>query len=195
MAHRWLSRLPAHLLYLRDFSRSFFVGGIRSLGYRASTLEALRSILASLAPKRIACFGTSSGVFPALQYGLDLEADAVLALAGTTNLTASFNQHLRRVVDADRIQRAFPDAELDLRPLYERAKRPPATLYVYGAGNWDDVIHSERMFGLPSASFLKLDDFDNHNVTPELIRIGLFTRMLEWAATGRKFEVASAACD
>lgn len=181
LIHRWLARLPAHLIYLRDFQRLCFLDGIGSLGNRQSSLTALRRILNSLGPMRLACLGVSAGGFPALRYGLDLGADAVLSLAGMPNLTPEFNSHLRFAGIAARLRDRLPGAELDLRPLYMSAPRVPRSLFVYGDSNWDDRIQSESMLGVPSAAFLPLANYSWHLVFVEMIRLNLFGDVLKWA--------------
>ncbi len=43
MIHRWFARLPASLIYLRDFKRVYFFNGVQSLGpSREATLAELR---------------------------------------------------------------------------------------------------------------------------------------------------------
>src|SRR5262249_44224483 len=94
VVHRWLGKLPAHVVYLPDFQNSFYINGIRSLGQdRPATLKALREIVRRLGARRIFCYGCSAGTLGALQYGVALEAEAVLCLAGSVNLSPEFNAH------------------------------------------------------------------------------------------------------
>src|SRR5438128_681288 len=65
---------------------------VRSLGpTRDATLASLRRFIAFREGRRVVCIGNSAGGFAALDYGLALGADAVLCIAGQTNLTPDFN--------------------------------------------------------------------------------------------------------
>jgi len=104
LIHRWLAQIPVSLVYLRDFRKLYYLAGVASLGStRDETLEAMHGIVASLGGKRIACYGSSSGGFAALHYGLDLQAQAVACLSGPTNLSPEFNAHTPRMVAVEKL--------------------------------------------------------------------------------------------
>jgi hypothetical protein len=179
-AHRWLARLPASLVYLRDFRRHYFLAGIHELGDdRAATLAALKGIAAGLGATRLRCLGSSMGVFGALHYGLALEAEMVVGLAGPTNLTSDFNRHLRWRDSVERIERELPGVEpKDMRATYLAAARRPRGRLYYADSDWDDRLQSEWMEGVPGFQFEAVEDFAGHNVTMELIRRGHFGEVL-----------------
>ena len=185
--HRWFGRLPASLIYLRDFRSLFYLGGLPSLGGNADeTISALRDIIAALDGRRIFCCGCSGGVFAALHYGLVLGAEAVLALAGPINLSAEFNAHLRSAKRVDRLWAEMPWAPaIDLRQSYTAAERPPRVLLVYGQNNWDDRLHAEYMEGLPSVSLDALEGEEGHAVNFALIINGLFESKLDWLLSAK----------
>jgi hypothetical protein len=202
--HRWLGGLPAHLVYLRDFQRKFYVHGIQSLGRdRGATLSRLKRILRRLRARRILCFGTSGGVFGAMHYGALLQADRVLCFSGSTNLSPEFNAHSKRVelrrqlaVDAEAARnakkgwrsillphlfdRAPVGLELDVRRYYEAVEHPPRTLLLFGADNWDDRIEAENVQNLPSVTVREVPQTGEHNILPDVVRRGEFESLLAW---------------
>src|SRR5690242_5151177 len=86
--HQWLGRLPTSLVYIKDL-RNFRGGcGYPTLGPdRASSITAFRRLADEIGGKKIFTFGVSRGGYPALYYGLELGAVAVLSLAGATDYT------------------------------------------------------------------------------------------------------------
>jgi hypothetical protein len=179
--HRWLGRLPVTLVYLRDFQVLFYLAGIRSLGRnRRDTLDSLRRIVTSVGGQRTVCCGNSSGTFAALHYGLDLRSEAVLCLAGITNLATDFNFHLRSANMISRLHRELPGQAIDLRFAYRAAKRPPQARIVYAEHNWDDRLHAEYVAGLPTITLQAFSDSDGHNVIRDLIYRGEYVDLLDW---------------
>jgi amino acid adenylation domain-containing protein len=180
-AHRWLSQLPANLVYLRDFRRFQFLAGLPSLGTsREATVQALATLAASLGSKHVLCYGNSGGVFSALQYGLELGAEAVLAVAGMTNLSKDFNAQLRSGHVVSGLQETFPGAIADLRALYLAAPRRPRVLASYGEFNWDDRQHAEYLRDIPGVTLRPVENFMGHIVAMELVRRGQFQEHLDW---------------
>jgi hypothetical protein len=187
--HRWFGRLPASLVYLRDFRHLFYLAGLPSLGAsRNDTLAALRRIVASLGGGRIFCLGCSSGTYPALHYGLDLGAEKVVGLAGAIDLSAAFNAHLTGAETIAQVHRKLPETAIDLRQAYATAPKPPRVHLVYGEDNWDDRLHAESMSGLPAVTLEAVGACDNHNVTLDLIRRGQFEPMLNRLLSPRDAE-------
>jgi amino acid adenylation domain-containing protein len=181
-AHHWFGRLNASLVYLRDFQQCYFVRGVRSLGstYNETLLE-LRRIVASLGAKRILCYGSSSGVFGALSYGLDLQAEAVLCLAGATNLSPVFNAFSPLEEKASALQAELPDCELDLAHRYAAAATRPRVRMVYGDSHWDDRLHAKSMGSLEGVTLQPLENVEDHNVMGEFARQPhQFERLLDW---------------
>jgi hypothetical protein len=187
--HRWFGRLPASLVYLRDFRHLFYLSGLPSLGAnRDDTIAALRRMVASLNGRRILCLGASAGTYPALHYGLDLGAEAVVGLSGAIDLSVDFNARLTGAETIARLHAELPAAAIDLRRAYATAPKPPRARIAYGADNWDDRLHAESMRGLSTVRLEAVDACDNHNVTLELIRRGQFEPMLNWLLSPRTAE-------
>jgi hypothetical protein len=179
--HRWFARLPASLIYLRDFKRVYFFDGVQSLGpSREATLAELRRIIASLHGQRIVCFGQSSGTFAALDYGLELGADAILCMAGPTNLSVEFNIHTRREMKSIALTSQFPDARFDMREVYSAVARPPRVCIVYGKNNWDDRDQTEHMEELSCVTLCGIENCSEHNVIMDAIMREMFEGLLDW---------------
>jgi hypothetical protein len=177
--HQWFGRLPATLIYLRDPRREYYFSGLREFGPdRNATLAALRTIIG---PRRVICWGTSSGAAAAFHFGLDLCAESVVAFAGPLNFSQAFNVYLRSAWLAARVRRAVPAALVDLRDAYARARRPPRALLVHADSYWDDRLHAEYMAGLPTVRLLPVCESRDHNVSSEVIARGWFERIIDWA--------------
>ena len=183
-AHHLFARLNASLIYLRDFQHCYYVRGVSSLGTSYDeTLLQLRHIVDSLGAKRILCCGCSAGVFGALSYGLDLQAEAVLCLAGATNLSPAFNALSPLGQKASMLQAELPDRELDLARRYAAASRQPRVRIVYGDSCWDDRLHAEFMGRLAGVTLQSLGNVDKHNIVVELTREPRqFEKLLAWLA-------------
>ena len=176
---RWMSHLGAHIVYLRDFNDSHFIGGVRSLGSQERTTAALGRLAGKLGAERILCLGNSSGGYGAKLYGLRLGAEKVVSFSGAASLDPGFNLHLNRAAAAIVVKQAFPDARLDLREAYLAASRPPRTQLVYGAQAWDDRIHAEHMAGAPGIELLPIEDYAGHGAVAELVNRGRFGPLLD----------------
>ena len=176
---RWLSRLGASVVYLRDFSDNHFVGGVQSLGSQERTAVALDRLAGKLGAERILCLGNSSGGYGAKLYGLRLGAERVVGFSGATSLDPGFNLHLNRAEAAIAVKQAFPNARLDLREAYLAASRPPRTQLVYGAHAWDDRIHAEHMAGAPGVELLPVEEYAGHGTVAELVHRGRFGPLLD----------------
>jgi len=181
LIHRWLGRLPASLIYLRDLENVYYLNGVRTLGpSREATFTHLRRIIASLGARRIVCYGVSAGGFAALDFGLELGADAVLCMGGMTNLSPEFNLYTTRNKKCLALQSRFRDARLDMLKAYSKAARPPRVRLVFGEKNWDDRIQAEHMAGLPSVSLCAIENCKEHNVTVQAIIRGDFDGFCNW---------------
>jgi hypothetical protein len=187
LIHRWLARLPASLIYLRDLENVYYLNGVRTLGpSREATLTQMRRIIGSLNARRIVCYGVSAGGFAALDFGLELDADAVLCMGGMTNVSPEFNEHTMRKKKSVAVQSRFRDARLDMLEAYSNAARPPRVRLVYGQNNWDDRIQAEHMAGLSSVTLHAIKNCKEHNVTVPAIIRGEFDGLLDWLVRASK---------
>lgn len=179
--HRWLGALPASIVYLRDYRQVFFLAGVPSLGdTREATIAALRERVQALGGRRIFCFGDSVGTLPALHYGIDLNAEAVLALGGPVSLDPSLISNPSLAGHVREVLKTFPDfAHLDMQKCYADAPNPPRVHIAYGSDNRDDRFHAERMRGLPNVVLETLADYSGHDVVAQLVLRGRFQALLE----------------
>ena len=175
---RWMSKLDASVVYLRDFADTFYVGGVSSCGSFHATAERLRQIIGELGAQRVVCIGNSSGAFGAMLYGLELGADHVFGFSGAYNMETDFNTYLNRNEAALRISETHPDARLDLRELYLGAARGPKAELFYGDKCWDDRIHAEHMAGVPGVELKPIPGYAGHGALPELIQRREFDKVL-----------------
>src|SRR5262249_55553495 len=136
-------------------------------------------IVDSLHAQRIVCYGNCAGVFAALDYGLEIRADAVLCMSGRTNLTPEANRHTTFEPIARALKSQFPDACLDSREIYSRAQNPPRVCIVYGKNCWDDRMQAEEMRTLPCVTAYGIDSAE-HNLITALIASGAYEGLLDW---------------
>ena len=180
---RWLSRLRASVVYLRDFDDTHYLGGVRSIGSEARTAQELDRIAHRLGASRIVCLGNSSGGYAAALYGLQIGAETVTSFSGATNLEPEFNLHLNRAETAIPLKQRFPRAKLDLRERYLAARSAPRTVLIYGDQAWDDRIHAEHMAGLPGVELMPIERHEGHGTVAEMVRRRLFEALLDDLAT------------
>jgi len=178
--HRWAGQMPAHLIYLRDFSDEFFLDGVGTIGGGLGrTLEFLRQTVTELGARRILCYGFSVGGFAALHYGLLLHAAQVLALGAPVDLQPGANLFLRWARVARRLHKKHPGLRLNMVHEYRTAPTPPRVCLIYGEDNWDDRLHAERMRDCAFAKLRPVAQFAGHNPVIELIRRGEFQSVLQ----------------
>ncbi len=166
MVHRWFGLLDANLIYVRPFNEDFYLGGVAAFGEgRAAMVEGLGRLLAELGAPRTVCLGHSMGTFPAVRFGPQLGAQAIMALSPVTALGAGAEpSRVRR-----RLERTFPGEPFDLRPVWQAARRRPKLTLVYGEHCWDDRLQAERFADLPAVELRPLAGYESHLITRELI--------------------------
>ncbi|MBA3341774.1 MAG: hypothetical protein H0T48_08050 [Gemmatimonadaceae bacterium] len=180
VVHRWLGRLPVSIIYLRDFREIAGGVGFPSLGPdRATSVEGLKQLTSDIGARRIYTYGNSAGAFPALHYGLNVGARAVLCMAGPTTLTREFNEDMPTFGKTlSRGPAEVPEYAVDMRPLYAAAENPPKVLFVYGTGFPRDRRWAENMGGLPSVQLVPIEGLAEHNVVVPSITSGIFPGLL-----------------
>jgi hypothetical protein len=179
-SHQWLGRLPASLVYIKDFRDLSGGCGFPSLAPdRVSSIAALRRLTDQMGTKRIYTVGVSLGGYPALYYGLELGAVAALSLAGATDLTPDFVERLGPVSSGyiNLLQEA-PDYAKNLREIYASAKHCPYVLLAFSASVPRDRQQAERMCGLPNVELVAVEGHTQHNVVDPLIRQGDYLKLL-----------------
>jgi hypothetical protein len=172
LIHRWFGQLGVHVAYLRDYGRHNYDRGIPSLrGDMASTLLALREMIAGLPAQRIVCYGNSLGSYGALRYALELEAEAVLAFAAPTNLLPQFGNF---------IDKQSSEPGIDLRPLYQAKTHPPRVHLVYGELHPFDRAQALNFRGLPAVTLEMASKWNHHDVFLHAIFTGRYEPLLRW---------------
>lgn len=178
MIHRWLGALGAHVVYLRDFRKLFYLSGLRSLGTDyAATIHGFRKIIRELGASTVHTMGNSGGVFGAVQVGLDLGAQSVLCLAGNTGLTPRLRSRVAAELPKSE---TFDPALLDLRYRYESSTAYPRMRHIYGDAHKVDRVEAERFKGLEGVELLPLAGWTEHLVIDALIGKDEFVPTLEW---------------
>ena len=177
--HRWMARLDASVVYVRDLKDRFYLDGIASCGSFEATVERFREICSGLNAGRILCLGNCSGGNAALRFGLKLGAERVFAFSSPFNLDPEFTLFLNRRRTAILLTKTFPGMNLDLRPLYLGASKRPETVLFYGDKCWDDRIQNEHMAGIPGLTLAPVRGYPGHGALPELIQRGEFGAVLQ----------------
>lgn len=169
---RWFARLGSHVVYLRDWRKIGYTGGIESLGGdMATTIENLTTLVDDMGVRRIVSFGNSAGASGALRYASVLGAERVLALApitGGAKYAKMVTRHLPRGA-------VMPWS--DLVPLYRDGIR---ARIMYGEKNEGDREQSVRMAGLPGVTVEALPGWDSHHLIGGLIQSGQLEQVLGW---------------
>ena len=182
MIHRWLGRIGAHIVYLRDFRKLFYVTGVSSLGRNyATSIVALRRLIDKLGARSVHCMGDSAGVYGALQMGLDLGAKSVLCLSGPTELTAPkmpkiMRQFAKKLPNA----KALDPAMLTVRGRYESSPIYPRIRHIYGGAHDRDREEAERLAGMEGVELVRLAGWPHHMVIDALMETGEFDAHLNW---------------
>lgn len=181
LAHQWFRRLDVHVVYLRDFDGMFYAGGIGSLGNtRTRAIAALSEIAAGLGAERTLCTGSSSGSFGALLYALDLQADAVLCLAGATRLDESAERVLARHRTLRPGAEPMDRAAFDLPALYAGAGGRTRVRIVFGEKNERDSLEAANMRGIDGVELHSVPDATRHGILQSLVPRNDFARHLDW---------------
>jgi hypothetical protein len=174
---RWLGQLGMHVVYLRDWRKIGYIGGVSSLGDDIpDTVHALRSLTKELHASRIVCMGNSAGASGALRYAPGLGAERVLAFAPITG----GRRFVKKISPEERLDGLRPWG--DLVRVYRRDTGVRARL-LFGADNEGDRQQSLRMAGLPGVSVEAIPGWDSHHLMEGLLRSGHLARVLGWLAS------------
>jgi tetratricopeptide (TPR) repeat protein len=149
---RYLSTLPFTAIYLKDFKRLRFLQGIESLGADLpTTLEALQSKLARLGVKRLCTLGNCVGGFAAIRYGVELEADRIVAFSPPT---CSPVETPIKLEEGRRFMKARLEANVsrdltDLQPFLSGRRQSAWIELFYEDPDPRDRAAAQRLLGLP----------------------------------------------
>lgn len=178
----WLRSLPVNIVYLRDFNRNLYLGGVRSIGDLDASIERISNDLASAGTERTIVMGTSGGVYGALLFSHLLKAQGTICFAGPTALKEGLQEAAERPFYA-RVQSQIDAGnllEIDLRQCYATNNIP--VRYFYAENYAFDAAQVETLEGLSNVSIEPLRNFDRHVVIGEIVRRGFLPDILRDAA-------------
>lgn len=181
----WLELLQANLIYMRDYNFSLYLAGVRSIGDMEQSVARIKHDLGELGTKRLILMGSSGGVFGALNYGQQLNADLVLCFAGPTSLYAGQMEAAERPSYL-KIQKMIEDGvidEPDMRAAYE--KSDTRVRYFYGAEYEFDKTQTSTLEGLPNVSIEPLANWPKHIVIAEMAQRNMLMGIFEDAVNGK----------
>jgi hypothetical protein len=178
--HCSLAKHNTNVVFLRDFSQSLYLPGIRSLGGLRETLKALRKTLASLKTQKLVFIGNSGGVFGALYYGARLHGDLMLLFGGPSSLELGLEETERQAYP--RILALHNSSKIawpNLRVEYSRNKKP--VWYYFSSGNRVDRTQAENLQGLANVE-LRPVPTPHHFMVNEIAETGELEKVLALAA-------------
>jgi len=179
-------RSPQTFLLLRDeTAHLYYHQGIAGLGTGiADTAVALQRLVSGLGPRRVVMAGSSMGAYAALLFGLQIGADAVVAINGLSYLDEDL---ARRRGGGERVPRSFGDLRghytsrrrapeyLDLRSEIDRLHgTPPVVRWHYGTQDPIDALHADHLDGAPGVTLIPHRAVREHAMLPlRLVTSGL----------------------
>jgi tetratricopeptide (TPR) repeat protein len=166
----YLAALPVTAIYLKDFKRLRFLAGISSCGdnYQA-TVTALRGLLKELNVRRVCTLGNCDGGFAAIRYGIELDADRILAFNAPTHAPRESSLQFEQARNFKRARLAQLGIESlsDLRLfLANRSYRSQIALF-FECEDPRDRPHALYLEGLPGVSLHPQPGSSNHHLLRE----------------------------
>lgn len=177
-----LESLNSHIIYLRDFQRKAFLGGVKSLGNsEKETIEKLHVVLNHLGIDNIITLGASFCGYAAFKYGATLQAKHAISYAGPNNLHTYYSDTPPSVWNYlyfIQLKTNRPEyVANDLLPLIVDST---ATTFhqFYGGANSRDSIQAERLSALTNVLITKIQGVDDHAVVNQLIKDDTFVNYI-----------------
>ncbi len=173
---------PSHLFVIRDPSRCFGMCELPRLGPDYDTnLALLRRMLQELGAHEVYCIGFSSGGFPALKYGLDLQGSGVLAFSCPTSLDIADDpgSDLSKYPQLALLYRKARHRATSMAVEYTASLRRPRVLLVFGKDHPRDTFCANLMAGVPGIRLKALGGFQGHGSFAESVSRGAFTGFLD----------------
>jgi hypothetical protein len=180
----WLGKHQVNAIYLRDYPKQLYLGGVANIGNMEETIARLKEDLAHLGTERLVCIGNSGGVYGALVYGQRLGADEVLCFAGPTSLDVGNQVAAERPV-YESIAKLVAEGVLtepDLRAEYSASKIPVRLFF--GEECQFDAVQAKTFEGIPTVRIEPVANWNSHFVIGELARLGKLDSILDEAVTG-----------
>ncbi len=182
MLHIWICQVPAHIVYLRDFSGRRFLTGIKSIGSYDVTIETLKTKMRENGVTRSCTLGISSTAYGALKLGLSLNTNSVALLAGATNLNPEFivEHNLQNSLNVDSLIPTHFDQLMDLAEEVRQHLKPPRIGTWYSPHIRRDRLQAESLRRCPSAELFPLQGCNEHNVVRWLLKNGQLMDVIRW---------------
>jgi tetratricopeptide (TPR) repeat protein len=167
-------------LFVSDPQRLLMLGGFASIGEYWTTIGWIKDLKQAWGIDHIYTLGLSGGGFPALRYGLDLDATRILTFAAPTELTATLSQIDKRgTAILHRLWTRRPHMCVNLREEIARlGAAAPEIINYYGADMPEDAYHARNIEGLPTVSSRAVEGLASHGVIGWLKQSGIFRDIL-----------------
>ena len=181
LLHGALARRGVDLVHLHDRRDLNYLDGLTELGGGwDGMVSALRELATADGPRRVVTVGSSGAGYTAARLGIDLGADAVLALSPPTDLRPETRRSDGRANrQHERIAATVPELVGDLRPVLEAAPAPPAVHVWFGDATAQDRSHALRLGGAPGVVLHPVSGGARHNVLLDMLRLGLVDGCLD----------------
>jgi hypothetical protein len=176
---RALKMTGASIVYFRDLERTRYFGGV--VGISAdyiSTSAALRSIARRRFAKRILTIGHCTGSAAALRYGLDLGAEAVLAISPRIRVPAKEALTPEACAKFAELGETIPEFFTDISALYADSANPPRATLLFGENCETDASDAMLMAKAHNVVLAGIPNYAEHDCIKHLLQRGLLAPML-----------------
>jgi len=168
---RYMASLDVTTIYLKDFSRLFYLSGIKSLGANYyETISALRGLLARLNIMQLAVIGHCDGADAGISYGVDLGAHHIVSSGPVTHFIDAFRSHSRRAMMARRLAEMVTSDLMDLKLFLESRK---STAHIQVFYKEEDDLHRQRVARIARIPGVTLHALRGYPRDPPLLRLAL----------------------
>jgi tetratricopeptide (TPR) repeat protein len=167
-------------VFVSDPQRLFMLGGFASIGEYWTTIGWLKDLKQAWSIDHIYCLGLSGGGYPALRYGLDLNARRILTFAAPTKITPDITQVDKRATAlAHRVLTRRPHMCVNLRDeIAKLGTAAPEIINYYGSDMPEDAYHARNIEGLATVSSRSVPGLASHGVIAWLKQSGAFRDIL-----------------
>lgn len=178
-----LAKEGCNVLFIKDFWQCWYLRGLLSLSTGLDdTTEVLRGVIPD-GTTSIRTVGASAGAYAAIQFGLRLNADRVLAFSPQTRLQprvfAQFASPDSRKKDVD-----FESGDADLLNVFRRYRDFAGQIEIhYGRENATDRDHARHLEDEPAVHLID-HDADQHGIAKTLQQRGQLAAILAEFARG-----------
>lgn len=174
-----LSRHPVQVIYLQDRLRSGFLAPAPEVGGSAAGLVAqVQALAAELGGQPLIALGHSVGAYAAMLHGPAMGMAGILAYSGPTALYSAQDRPAEIAQESGLAFLArIPRAKRDVVP--GLAARPDLPVWhIAGARHAKDLLHQQRLAGLPQVRRLQMEGIELHNTLLPAVLRGQFDALL-----------------